>query len=111
ALVRAVDAGRDLHARGLPVRVLTRQRVDFRRVQVEVDAVERADAGEALADAAHPEQSFRHHPSPAPGNRRVGAAGTFPGGIDPGLTVKPGRYGAFVADAEMLWQPCLAGYF
>src|SRR5882724_1088799 len=102
ALVRAVDSGQDLHERGLPGPVLTRQRVDFRRVQVEVDAVERADAGEALADAAHPEQSFRHRPSPAPGNRRVGAAGTLPGGIDPGLTVKPGRYGAFVTGAGLM---------
>ena len=45
------DAGEDLHQRRLAGAVLAHERVNLAGAEVEVDAVERGDAGEALGDA------------------------------------------------------------
>ena len=51
--VLAVCAAEDLHQRRLPGAVFAEQHVDVARLQRQVDAVERDDAGERLADAPH----------------------------------------------------------
>ena len=51
--VRAVEAGEDVREGRLPGAVLAEQRVHLARGGLEVDAVVRDDAGEALRDAAH----------------------------------------------------------
>ena len=59
ALVRGVDAGEDLHQGALAGAVLADQSVDLARQQVEIDAVERGRAAEALGDAAEREDRLR----------------------------------------------------
>ena len=49
--VGGLDAGEDLHQRRLAGAVLAHERVNLAGAEVEVDAVERGHAGEALADA------------------------------------------------------------
>ena len=79
-----LDAGEDLHQRGLAGAVLAHQGVDLAGAEVEVDAVEGGHAGEALGDAAGAQQrprrrcppcwSCQPHPSQsaaAPSCRRV----------------------------------------
>ena len=51
--VGALDAGEDLHQRGLASAVLAHQRVYLARQDGEADAVERAHAGELLGQGAH----------------------------------------------------------
>ena len=59
ALVRRVDAGEDLHQRALAGAVLADQPVDLARQQLEIDAVERGRAAEALGDAAERQDGLR----------------------------------------------------
>ena len=62
ALVGLVRAGQDLDQRGLAGAVLAEEAVHLAGADVEVDAVEGADAGELLDDAGHLEQrSGRRH--------------------------------------------------
>ena len=56
ALVGLVGAGEDLDQGGLPGAVLPEQRVHLAGPDVEVDAVQRAHAGEHLDDAGHRQQ-------------------------------------------------------
>jgi hypothetical protein len=56
ALVGRVDAGQQLHQRGLAGAVLADQRQHLAAAQVEVHVLERLDAGEALGDPAHLQQ-------------------------------------------------------
>jgi hypothetical protein len=51
AAVRLVDAGQDLHQRGLARAVLAHQGVNLARAQIEADAAQRT--GEALFNTAH----------------------------------------------------------
>ena len=53
ALVRPVEAGEDVRERALAGAVLAEQRVHLADGRLEVDAVVRDDAGEALRDPAH----------------------------------------------------------
>ena len=52
ALIRGVHAAQDLHQGALAGAVLADQSVDLARQQIEIDAVERDRAAEALGDAA-----------------------------------------------------------
>ncbi len=52
ARVARMDAGQHLHQRGLARAVLAHERMDLAGTQIEVDLVQRLDAGEALAQAA-----------------------------------------------------------
>jgi hypothetical protein len=61
ALVVAVHAGEDVHQRGLARAVLTEQRGHLPGVHGQVDAGQRAHAGEALADAPHAEHDLPCH--------------------------------------------------
>ena len=65
AVIVGVHAGEDLHQRRLAGAVLAHQRVHLAGAEVEVDAVERGDAGEALADAARAQQRAPLRASPA----------------------------------------------
>ena len=56
ARVRPVEPGEDVHQRALAGAVLAEQRVDLAAAQVEVDAVVRQHAGEALDDPARLER-------------------------------------------------------
>ena len=60
--VHGVDAGEDLDQGRLAGAVLAHQGVDFAGVHPEVDPVQGEDAGELLADTAHPHHGlrFRH---------------------------------------------------
>ena len=49
-------AAQDLHQRRLARAVLAEQYVNFSLPNVEIDAVERDDAGERFADAGHPQR-------------------------------------------------------
>ena len=53
ALVRPVEAGEDVRERALAGAVLAEQRVHLADRDLEVDAVVRDDAGEALRDPVH----------------------------------------------------------
>ena len=59
AVVVGVHAGEDLHQRRLAGAVLADQRVHLAGAKLEVDAVERGDAGEALGDRLGPQQRRR----------------------------------------------------
>jgi hypothetical protein len=63
ALVGLVGPGEDLDQRRLARAVLTQQAVHLTGPDVEVDAVQGADARELLDDAVHLEQRSRHRPS------------------------------------------------
>ena len=73
-----VHAGQDLHQRRLAGAVLAHQRVHLAGAEVEVDAVERGDAGEALADALRP-QSSSAPARPAPRSASLAIRPALPG--------------------------------
>ena len=56
ALVRPVRPGQDLDQRRLARTVLAQQAVHFTRPYLQVNSVQRPDAGEGLDDAAHLQQ-------------------------------------------------------
>ena len=56
ALIGTVDAAQDIDEGGLSGAVLAEQGMDLPAAQLEVHAVQRDDAAEALADAAEREQ-------------------------------------------------------
>lgn len=58
SVVGLVGAGEDLDEGGLAGAVLAEEAVDLAGLDVEVDAVEGADAGEGLGDAGHREQRW-----------------------------------------------------
>ena len=58
AVVGLVGAGEDLDEGGLPGAVLAEQTVHFAGLDLQVHAVEGADAGERLGDAGHGEQGW-----------------------------------------------------
>ena len=60
ALVRRVDPLQDLHQGRLAGAVAADQGVDLALAQVEVDPVQDAGAGEALADPGHPHRDGVH---------------------------------------------------
>ena len=60
ALVGVVYAGQNLHQRRLACAVFPHKAKDLALVDVQVDLVQRLDAGETFADAFHAEQLFRH---------------------------------------------------
>ena len=68
-VVGGLHAGEDLHQRRLAGAVLAHERVDLAGAEVEVDAVERGDAGEALGDA----EGAQEHP-----RRRMSAVLVMP---------------------------------
>ena len=54
--VADIDAGEDLHQRGLAGAVFTHQRVHLARVEIKPAVVQRVDAGEIFLDSPH----FQH---------------------------------------------------
>jgi len=62
ALIGAVgvDAAQHLHERGFPGAVLAAEGVDFAFPHLQVDVVQRRDAGKPLGDVAHFQNVFRH---------------------------------------------------
>ena len=67
ALVGLVGAGEHLDQRRLAGAVLAEQAVHLTGADVEVDAVQRPDAGERLDDAVHLQQRCGHRTSPSRG--------------------------------------------
>ena len=58
-LVPGIDAAQDLHQGRLAGAVLAEQHMDLARPHVEVDPIQRVDAGKPLRDAAHRERELR----------------------------------------------------
>ena len=58
--VGLVDAGQDLHQRGLAGAVLADQGVDFSGTELEASVGKRMDAGEVLGDPGHLDQQVTH---------------------------------------------------
>ena len=51
--VGLINAAENFHQRGFARAVFARKRDDFARIDLEVNAVERNDSGEAFADSLH----------------------------------------------------------